>query len=634
MVSFQMSGFALIFLILLFYLSQKRLTVRSGQIFVTSSVLVLFLLIFDVLSIVFGTIIDVDISVSKLFCKIYLIFLLPVSLLGLIYILRDRFKYSPKNRAIMYIILSLICIIGAISIFLVDINIVKDMDKDIFYTEGPSCYICYGICGAILVATIVVAIISKGKVQKAKRKTVVAWMSIWVIAAAIQFFIKELLIVSFAASIGLIIIYIMLENPALAIDKETSCYNSNIFNEYMIQLFGSKKKFKLVYILLNEKEGTVDFKQKALINLADELSSYSNRRFLTTRNNYLTFRNQYGFVVVLKNVEINDFFNRFNQYLDEYNKKYIDAFEFKYLLYDNNFIDDYKKFKNLVKEVLNNNDIITYKNDKYFIDNDTIKKIENNILMDGIIRNAIEKDLVEVYYQPIYSKEKNKITAAEALVRIKDSTGAILYPDSFIELAEKNGLISKLGEMVFVHVCKFINKYDILKLGLDYIEVNLSVVQCGDPNLALRYIEIMKEYNIPSNKINLEITETASTNLKNIMLNNMNSLIKYGVNFSLDDFGMGNSNLNYIIDMPVEIVKFDRTLVNSYFNDSKAKLVITKNVEMIKALNLEIVFEGIEDKESLEEVLKLDIDFIQGYYFSKPVDEDTFIEYIIKYNKK
>ena len=143
----------------------------------------------------------------------------------------------------------------------------------------------------------------------------------------------------------------------------------------------------------------------------------------------------------------------------------------------------------------------------------------------------------------------------------------------------------------------------------------------------------MKKLNISPDCINLEITETASTNLRNIMINNMNTLINYGVHFSLDDFGMGNSNLNYIIEMPVDIVKFDRILVNSYFTDPKAKLVITRIIEMIKALNLEIVLEGIENKESLDEVLKLDIDFIQGYYFSKPVQEIDFVEYVKKFNK-
>ena len=144
----------------------------------------------------------------------------------------------------------------------------------------------------------------------------------------------------------------------------------------------------------------------------------------------------------------------------------------------------------------------------------------------------------------------------------------------------------------------------------------------------------MKQYDIDPKQINLEITETASTSLKNIMLNNMNKLIEFGVSFSLDDFGMGNSNLNYIIEMPVEIVKFDRILVNSYFNDSKAKLVINKIIEMIKSLKLSLVLEGIETKDIVDQALNLDIDYIQGYYFSKPINKEAFTEFLKNNNNK
>ena len=97
---------------------------------------------------------------------------------------------------------------------------------------------------------------------------------------------------------------------------------------------------------------------------------------------------------------------------------------------------------------------------------------------------------------------------------------------------------------------------------------------------------------------------------------------------------MGNSNLNYIIEMPVEIVKFDKVLVDSYFSDPKAKLVVDKIIEMIKALNLELVLEGIEEKDILEQALKLDIDYIQGYFFSKPIPTNEFIDFIKDKNKK
>ena len=104
----------------------------------------------------------------------------------------------------------------------------------------------------------------------------------------------------------------------------------------------------------------------------------------------------------------------------------------------------------------------------------------------------------------------------------------------------------------------------------------------------------------------------------------------YGVKFSLDDFGTGQSNLNYIVDMPVDIVKFDRTMINSYFENGKAKYVMEAAIHMIHGMNLEIVSEGIETKEQFQTMENLGISHIQGYYFSKPLPEDEFIEFLEK----
>ena len=635
MISFQIAGMVIIIVILTFYLSQKRLTLRSGQLFVVAAFFVSILLVVDIYSIY--CIVNeskFDAHFTNFLCKLYLVILTMVSTLGFIYIIRDIYKYRPITKRIYYAILVTFIVISAIFIFATNIEKYYD-GNNILYTSGPSCMICYAVCGTVLLSTILATVVKRKDVTIGKSRTILAWMFIWILAATIQFFVKELLIVSFASSIGLVIIYIMLENPALAIDKETGSFNSIIFDEFMTELFDTRKSFKLVYITLHDNNQNVELRTNALVHLSDLLSTFFEKKIFTSRNNYFTFRTEYGFVVVLRNVEISDFFTRFDPLLSDFNKKYDKAFDMKYLLFNNSeIVSDYKGFKSLLKEVLDNSDIVTYKNDKYYIDATTIKKIENNILMENIIKNSIENNAIEVFYQPIYSKAKNKITSAEALVRIRDNNGLLIYPNSFIELAEKNGLITKIGEIVFTKVCEFINKYDLDKIGIEYIEVNLSVVQCGDINLADKYIKIMKDNNVDPSKINLEITETASTNLRKIMIDNMNKLIEFGTKFSLDDFGMGNSNLNYIIEMPVNIVKFDRVLVNSYFTDEKAKLVMTRIIEMIKALNLEIVLEGIETKESLNEVLNLDIDFIQGYYFSMPVREIDFIKYVSKFNKK
>jgi EAL domain-containing protein (putative c-di-GMP-specific phosphodiesterase class I) len=173
---------------------------------------------------------------------------------------------------------------------------------------------------------------------------------------------------------------------------------------------------------------------------------------------------------------------------------------------------------------------------------------------------------------------------------------------------------------------------DIGQYGVEYIEVNLSVVQCENKALAKMYIDIMERYNVQPSFINLEITESASIVMRNSLIDNMKILIDYGVSFSLDDFGNGESNLNYIVDMPVEIVKFDKDMTQAYFNNDKAKYVLQAATDMIQGLELKVVAEGVETAEQLRTLERLGIDYIQGYYFSKPVEAKLYIEFLKRRN--
>ena len=130
--------------------------------------------------------------------------------------------------------------------------------------------------------------------------------------------------------------------------------------------------------------------------------------------------------------------------------------------------------------------------------------------------------------------------------------------------------------------------------------------------------------------INLEITESGSVNARKILLDNMKCLMNYGIKFSLDDFGTGQSNLNYIVDMPVDIVKFDRGMTNAYFDNGKAKYVMDAAMHMIHGMQLKIVSEGIETEKQYQVMKDLGINYIQGYYFSKPLPEAEFLEFLTK----
>ncbi len=252
--------------------------------------------------------------------------------------------------------------------------------------------------------------------------------------------------------------------------------------------------------------------------------------------------------------------------------------------------------------------------------------------INAIIDRALTNNNLHVYYQPIYSVEEQRFTSAEALLRLVDDTYGFVPPDIFITAAEKSGAIHKIGSFVLNEVCRFIASDDFKKLGLDYIEINLSVAQCMKGGLADDILATLDKYGVDSSQINLEITETAASYNQNTMVENLAKLSGAGVSFSLDDFGTGYSNIDRVASLPLKIVKLDRTFVNN--NEQPKMNVFVENfIRMFKDMNMEIVVEGIETEQMVKRFSELQCDFIQGYYYSKPIPEKDFVDFIMKHSK-
>jgi len=215
------------------------------------------------------------------------------------------------------------------------------------------------------------------------------------------------------------------------------------------------------------------------------------------------------------------------------------------------------------------------------------------------------------------------------LVRLRDKKYGYVSPDLFIPAAEKNGAIYQIGEFVFEEVCKFLKSPEFLELGLDCIEINLSVAQCMQPDLAKHLIQIAKKHDVSPRLINLEITETAVENSREVMLNNLKELEAAGFRLSLDDYGIGYSNIQRIATLPLDIVKLDKTFVDRVQQDNM-QIILSNTIRMLKDLNLQIVVEGVETAEQLEYISGLHCDYIQGFYFSRPLPKKEFTSFIEK----
>ena len=247
--------------------------------------------------------------------------------------------------------------------------------------------------------------------------------------------------------------------------------------------------------------------------------------------------------------------------------------------------------------------------------------------MSTIIDRALANHYFSVFYQPIYDTKTGKFSSAEALLRLRDPKYGYISPQLFIPLAEKSGAIHAIGSFVLEEVVKFIASDDFKQLGVDYIEINLSVMQCLRSDLADEIIDLTRKYKVPPSKINLEITETASGYSQSKLNTNITKLTENGFTVSLDDFGTGYSNLMRIAQLPLNIVKLDRAFV--LMEESGGNHIIIKNlIRMLKDMNLRVLVEGIETEEMVESFTQMGVDEIQGFYYSRPLTKSAYLRFL------
>jgi EAL domain-containing protein (putative c-di-GMP-specific phosphodiesterase class I) len=254
--------------------------------------------------------------------------------------------------------------------------------------------------------------------------------------------------------------------------------------------------------------------------------------------------------------------------------------------------------------------------------------------LNDIIKRALECDGFEVFYQPIYSVVEKRFVAAEALVRLRDEKFGLISPGMFIGAAEISGDIHAIGDYVMDDVCRFISEKSFKMLGLDCIEINMSTSQCIEMNLVEKIERLLDKYELDPSCINLEITESAVDFDPDVVDSNVSKLHEMGIRFALDDYGTGYSNVKRVTSMPFDIVKLDKTFVDG-IDDPQMCIMVQDTIKMLKQMGKKVLVEGVEEESVVERFTHLGADYIQGceylqgYYFSRPLPEREFVEFMM-----
>ena len=237
----------------------------------------------------------------------------------------------------------------------------------------------------------------------------------------------------------------------------------------------------------------------------------------------------------------------------------------------------------------------------------------------------------KVYYQPIYNVETKAFSGAEALSRIDDPTYGIIYPGSFIYYAETNGYISTIDLNVIENVMKFLKSINLEEYKLSQVSINLSLADFNTIDFVDKVLDLKKKYNFDPSLVLFEITETNTIGDKNYYFDKIDELKSNGFDFILDDYGVGYSNLERFAKSPIDFVKIDRELVK-LSNNKMMKDILNTTFNMIHELDRKSVIEGIETREELSEFLKYNCNYVQGFFFSKPIPEDEFLAFLKENN--
>ena len=253
-----------------------------------------------------------------------------------------------------------------------------------------------------------------------------------------------------------------------------------------------------------------------------------------------------------------------------------------------------------------------------------------NRRIEQALRDAVDGHRLQMWYQPIWSVEKRRTVAAEALLRIDSEELRGLSPEEYIPIAEQCGLIREIGLFAFEDVCRFLRDRQADAPELAYIELNLSVHQFMYDDLVKRFEEIRVQYGVPREALNLEITETASTVETPAVGQAMEALRVMGYTFSLDDFGTGYSNLVQLISSSYKNVKMDKSLLWGAERSETTARLLDSLIHVIRSLGYNVIQEGVETPAQLERTAASGGNLIQGYYFSRPLPENDFLAYLAK----
>lgn len=502
--------------------------------------------------------------------------------------------------------------------------------EDGIYKHGPLFLLYYVVVFIYLALTPLTLFFLRKRIDKNQVGAMISIVCIIFTAIVLQIIFSNILLTGLAISLSCWVAYEKMANASEMVDKITGVFNYNALTTFLNNEMSSNRRH-YYYIVMNVESITPinnAFGYRTGNETYKAIGNYLTS--LTNRNIWLfrIFNSRFIFACKLEKDQINIISNikeRFTEPWEVYEYRF-DLKCFAYYFKDSLKIkgsDEFIEFVNSLEMKVNKE-----VNGRYIhIDEEYLDAISRSKKIENAIANSIKNKYkgFEVYYQPIYEVASNKFVYAEALLRFINDELGFISPGEFIPIAESSGQARAIDTYVLNTVCAFLREHDEIK----GISVNISYTEFFS-NPANKFTRIVKQNGIDPKRICFEITETATVNYSDKIDLFMQQMVEKGFGFAIDDFGTGYSNISRVVSKTFGFVKLDRTFLSE--ND-KMQLVLKSIIPLFKEMKIPMVIEGVETKEQFEMVKKFGIEQVQGFYFSRPLRKDKYIEFIKEHNK-
>lgn len=449
---------------------------------------------------------------------------------------------------------------------------------------------------------------------------------------AVQFFFPNVIMTGIASFASVFFAYLVIQSYLIEVDLSTGLMTEGRLRKRVTMQKNKSVLFVFTIDNINLIQSSMDIIDwnKMLLKIGSLFSSnFPNSSYHISTNRFAGIGktnsevNQKAEVIIKAITELGDGMNSFIPIPIDY---YCASIDFSS---EENDYDSLMDIINIILTKAKENQLRTLQH----CDEAIMVDRERKRYIYRILKRELDLDSTQfqVWYQPIYSIEKQQFTYMEALSRLHGTELGDIPPQEFVYVAENRGLIERLGFVAFEKVCKFISaNRELVKA----VSINFSVYQMTNKRLVQNVLETIKRFELNPSNIIMEVTESTFIDNFEVVSNNMKRLSNAGVKFYLDDFGTGYSNLANVISLPFSTIKIDRSLVLMMEESERGVMLFMNLVKTFKDAGLKILVEGVETKNQNSLIEKAGVDYIQGFLFSRPLAEENCIEFLSKANLK